>query len=289
MEFLLFFPQMRMSLETMVERARAAESAGFTGVALMDHLAPPMAEEHPMWDAMVTAAWLGAHTERATVGHLVLCDSFRHPAVLARQAVSLDHATGGRFELGIGWGSVPTEFAVFGVGDTAPRARVDRLTETLEVVTALWSGEPVDYDGAHHTLEGARQNPTPLGRIPIVIGGSGPRTIDLVARFADVWNCPLHHLDRFDELRSRIGSARPSIQERVTFLPDGAARETLTEAAIRRFGSYGHVVGTADELTDHFGARREQGVERVYVWTTDFADPANLAEFGDTVIAPLAA
>ena len=133
MEFQLFLPQMRMELPTMVERVRAAEAAGFSGVALMDHLAPPMAEAQPMWDAMVTAAWLGAHTDTITVGHLVLCDAFRHPAVLARQAVSLDHATGGRYELGIGWGSVPHEFPVFGVGDTAPRTRVDRLEETGKI------------------------------------------------------------------------------------------------------------------------------------------------------------
>ena len=118
---------MRMDLPTITRRSSVAVESGFGGVALMDHLAPPMAENQPMWDAMITAAWLGANTG-GTVGHLVLCDSFRHPAVLARQAVTLDHATSGRFELGIGWGSVPTEFETFGIGDSAPRARVDRLT-----------------------------------------------------------------------------------------------------------------------------------------------------------------
>src|SRR5262245_16492208 len=118
MEFTLFLPQMRMSFEQLVARARAAESAGFTGVAGMDHLAPPLADEQPMFDAIVTTAWLAAHTERVQLGSLVLCDAFRLPAVLARQAVSIDHASGGRFELGIGWGSVPDEFTTFGVGST---------------------------------------------------------------------------------------------------------------------------------------------------------------------------
>ena len=151
----LFLPQMRMSLEAMVSKAQAAEAAGFDGVALMDHLAPPLADDQPMWDAMVTATWLAAHTSTLTISHLVLCDAFRHPAVLARQAVSLDHASGGRFELGIGWGSVPTELATFGVGSTEPRERVDRLAETLQVVRALWTGEPVDFDGTYHQLRAA--------------------------------------------------------------------------------------------------------------------------------------
>lgn len=286
MEFQLFLPQMRMSLPTMVERVQVAVDAGFGGVALMDHLAPPMAESQPMWDAMVAASWLGANTT-GTVGHLVLCDAFRHPAVLARQAVSLDHATGGRFELGIGWGSVPTEFPVFGVGDTAPRARVDRLTETLEVVEALWTGEQVSFDGEHHSLVDAQQRPTPEHRIPIVIGGAGPRTLGLVARFADWWNLPIHKLDQFDELREKAGDARPSLQERVTFVPEGGDRDAIVDTAMRRFSTTGHAVGTAPELVEHFAARRAAGIERTYVWTSDFADPDTLREFGETVIAAL--
>ncbi len=286
MEFQLFLPQMRMTVPTMVERVQTAVDAGFDGVALMDHMAPPMAEDRPMWDAMVTASWLGAHTT-GTVGHLVLCDAFRHPAVLARQAVTLDHATGGRFELGIGWGSVPGEFATFGIGDATPRARVDRLTETLEVVTALWSAETVSYEGAHHHLVDARQVPGPEQRIPIVIGGAGPRTLDLVARFADWWNLPIHKLDRFDELRERAGAARASVQERVTLIPEGGDRDAIVEVALRRFGSTGHTIGVAEQLVEHFAGRADTGIDRVYVWTSDFADPDTLTEFGETVIGPL--
>ena len=286
MDFQLFLPQMRMSLPTMTERSNVAVDSGFGGVALMDHLAPPLAESQPMWDAMITAAWLGANTT-GTVGHLVLCDSFRHPAVLARQAVTLDHATSGRFELGIGWGSVPTEFETFGVGDTAPRARVERLTETLEVVTALWSGEQVSYSGQHHTLSEAQQVPAPMGRIPIVIGGSGPRTLALVARFADWWNCPIHRLDRYSEMRERIGDARSSIQERVTFIPHRGDRVAITETALRRFSDVGHVIGDAEELAEHYAARAASGIERIYVWMSDFAVPDTLSEFGETVIKPM--
>ena len=76
-----------------------------------------------MWEAMTIATWLLARTQSLVVGHLVLCDALRHPAVLARQAATLDHASGGRYELGIGWGSVPDELDTFGVGAGAgPRA-----------------------------------------------------------------------------------------------------------------------------------------------------------------------
>ncbi|MGH9232657.1 MAG: LLM class flavin-dependent oxidoreductase, partial [Acidimicrobiales bacterium] len=99
MTFHLFLPQMRMPVDAIVERALAAEAAGFEGLALMDHLAPPLAAEHDMWEAMPAATWLLSRTRSLVVGHLVLCDPLRHPAVLARQAATLDHASGGRFEL----------------------------------------------------------------------------------------------------------------------------------------------------------------------------------------------
>src|SRR5690606_15002521 len=145
--FHLFLPQMRMTHEAIVERALAAEAAGFEGISFMDHLAPPMALEHEMWEAMSIAGWVLARTTTLTVSHLVLCDSFRHPAVLARQVTSLDHASGGRFELGIGWGSVPVELDVYGVGSTEPKLRVGRLAETLQILRGLWSGEEVDFQG----------------------------------------------------------------------------------------------------------------------------------------------
>lgn len=285
-EFHLFLPQMRLEPAQLVERARAAEAAGFGGIAGMDHLAPPNAEDQPMYEAMVTNTWLAAHTDRLTISSLVLCDAFRHPAMLAREAVSIDHVSGGRYELGLGWGSVPTEFDVFGTGSTEPKVRVRRMKETLEVLRALWSGEVVDYDGEFHTLRQAKQAPVPLGRIPIVIGGAGPKTLELVAEHADWWNLHTGIVDKVEELRPRVGDARVSIQQMITFVPSEDERADVTALAARRFGG-SVVTGDANELVDHFGRLGEQGVERVYAWFTDFAKPETLAAFGENVAAQL--
>jgi alkanesulfonate monooxygenase SsuD/methylene tetrahydromethanopterin reductase-like flavin-dependent oxidoreductase (luciferase family) len=289
MSFFLFLPQMRMPVEAIVERARAAEAAGFEGIALMDHLAPPLADEHDMWEAMALAGWLLARTESLTVGHLVLCDPLRHPTVLARQAATLDHASGGRFELGIGWGSVPDELVTFGVDPVEPRRRVERLGESLEVMRALWTGEPVDYDGRWFRLRGARQRPVPSRKIPIVIGGTGKRTLAIVREHADWWNVPIHQLHRLDEGREQVGDARASVQIMVALVPDESERAAVTETVHRRFGVSGMggtvVIGTAGELADHFAGLRARGVERFYVWFTDFAPPDTLCRFGDVVAA----
>jgi alkanesulfonate monooxygenase SsuD/methylene tetrahydromethanopterin reductase-like flavin-dependent oxidoreductase (luciferase family) len=289
MTFHLFLPQMRMSIDTMVERTRAAEAAGFEGIALMDHLAPPLATEHDMWEAMTMAGWLLARTDSLVVGHLVLCDALRHPAVLARQAVTLDHASGGRFELGIGWGSVPEELATYGVGSTEARERVERLGESLEIVRALWTGEPVTHEGRFFELTEAQQRPTPLGKIPIVVGGVGPRTLDLVRRHADWWNVPIHALDKLDERRSRAGDARVSVQNMVALLASEADRGPVTDLLARRFGrtvmATTAVVGTVDEVAEHYRSVAARGIERFYVWFADFAPPDTLRRFGEVIAA----
>jgi alkanesulfonate monooxygenase SsuD/methylene tetrahydromethanopterin reductase-like flavin-dependent oxidoreductase (luciferase family) len=280
---------MRMSHEAIVERARAAEASGFEGLAFMDHLAPPLAFGHDMWEAMSVAGWVLAKTTTLTVGHLVLCDSMRHPAVLARQVTSLDHASGGRFELGIGWGSIPSELEVFGIGTTEARERVDRLEESLVIMRALWTGEVVDHQGEHFTLAGAQQLPVPTRPVPIVIGGVGRRTLALVREHADWWNVPVSDLHRLEELQDQVGDARVSVQQMIALVPKESARAEVTALVERRFGGTllgdRMVLGTAEELAEHFGRLHADGVDRFYVWFADFAPPDTLERFGAVISA----
>jgi alkanesulfonate monooxygenase SsuD/methylene tetrahydromethanopterin reductase-like flavin-dependent oxidoreductase (luciferase family) len=285
-EFHLFLPQMRMSPSALVERAQAAEAAGFAGIALMDHLAPPQALDQPMYEAMTMATWLAARTTRLIIGHLVLCDSFRHPAVLARQAVTLDHLSEGRYELAIGSGSTPNELKTFGISEAKGAERAARLRETLEIVTRLWTGESVSFEGQFHRLVEARQLPRPTRPIPVVIGGTGPTTLQIVRDFATWWNVPLHHISRLEERRPLVGSARVSLQQMVTLVPEGKPRQEIVDTADRRFGGMGggRVVGSGPELVANFESQHQRGVDRFYVWFTDFADPETLRAFGSEVI-----
>jgi alkanesulfonate monooxygenase SsuD/methylene tetrahydromethanopterin reductase-like flavin-dependent oxidoreductase (luciferase family) len=237
---------------------------------------------------MTTAAWLAASTERLKVGHLVLCDSLRHPVVLAREAVTIAEASGGRFELGIGWGSVPEELETYGVFDTAPRPRVDRLSETLAILELLWTGEEVSYEGTYFTLKGAQIRPVPDPPIPVLIGGTGPRTLDLVARHADWWNLPLHRLGDLDTMRERAGDARVSVQQMVGFIADEGRRDEVVALAQRRFpgmaaGHRSMVFVDRDGFAAHLDALAAQGVQRLYAWFTDFAQPDTLRAVGEVL------
>jgi alkanesulfonate monooxygenase SsuD/methylene tetrahydromethanopterin reductase-like flavin-dependent oxidoreductase (luciferase family) len=276
-EWYLFLPQVRVPVADIVERARHAEASGFTGIAFIDHLEAPGLPDESIWEAMSVATWVAAKTERLRIGHLVLCDAFRHPAVLAKQAVTLSEASDGRFELGLGTGSWPAEFTRFDVGQQDPLARVKQLESHLDVISQYWGRG----DDATRS-----QSPLPTHPIPLILGGTGRRMMELVRRYADWWNIPANHIDRLAELAPAAGSARVSIQQMIGFVREDSDPAKVREVSARRFGNLGSglVCGDADELSGHFSNLSGQGVERFYVWFADFAAPESLREFGETVI-----
>jgi alkanesulfonate monooxygenase SsuD/methylene tetrahydromethanopterin reductase-like flavin-dependent oxidoreductase (luciferase family) len=276
-EWYLFLPQVRVPVADIVERARHAEASGFTGIAFIDHLEAPGLRDESIWEAMSVATWVAAKTERLRIGHLVLCDAFRHPAVLAKQAVTLSEASDGRFELGLGSGSWPAEFTRFDVGQQDPVARVKQLESHLDLISQYWG---------HGDDATVSQSPLPTHPIPLILGGTGPRMMELVRRYADWWNIPANHIDRLAELAPATGSAGVSIQQMIGFIRKDSDPAKVREVSARRFGNLGSglVCGDADELSGHFSNLSGQGVERFYVWFADFAAPESLREFGETVI-----
>lgn len=278
-QWFLYVPQSRMGLDDLVLRAQTAEAAGFDGVAFLDHLETPMAPASPIWEAMTVATWVAARTERLLIGHLVLCDAFRHPAVLAKQATTLAEASGHRFELGLGSGSMADELAKFDISTASARDRVDALGRTLAALQEYWAA-----------VGERAQIPAPSAPIPIVLGGVGPRMLDLVRRYADWWNLPATYVHRLPEFLPLIGSARASVQQMVGFARHGEDVGSVTDKAQRRFGGLGSglVCGDAGTLTEHFAALESQGAQRFYVWFSDFAAPESITEFGATVIGAAA-
>ncbi len=285
-EYGLYLPQLRLSFAAIEERVAAAEAFGFHSVWLMDHLAAPAMPEADTLEAWTVATALAARTSRIRIGHLVLCDAFRHPALLAKMAATLDVVSGGRLELGIGWGSVAQELRAYGFGADGPAGRAARLSETLDILRLMFGGEPFDYDGRYYRLAGAIGRPVPdQQRLPIHVGGAGPRlTLPLVARHADWWNCPSYAVDRLGDLRSQIGRARVSTQHPVALARSRHERDDIVATARRRFGSWGGLLaGTAEDIAASLAAEAVQGVELCVLQFSDFGAPETLALFASEV------
>jgi F420-dependent oxidoreductase-like protein len=169
---------------------QAAEAAGFDAALLAEHYYASSGH----FDRMAADAWvfLGAlarETERIRLGTLVSPVTFRHPAVLAKMAATLDHLSGGRAELGVGAGWLAAEHDAYGFPFAAGPARVDLLEEQLKVITGLWSEDPFSHSGAHYRLAECHFTPRPVQqpRLPILIGGTpaATRLPRLAARYAD--------------------------------------------------------------------------------------------------------
>jgi alkanesulfonate monooxygenase SsuD/methylene tetrahydromethanopterin reductase-like flavin-dependent oxidoreductase (luciferase family) len=177
---------------------RRIDELGFDSLWSNDHLLPvagggPVAlegERGPVWDGWMTLAGWAEHTSRVRLGCLVSGAAYRHPALLVRMAVALDHASGGRGVLGLGAGWHSAEHHAFGFPFPSLGERLDRLGEAVSICRQMLDGKAADLDGAWFQVHGARAEPSPVQeRLPLLIGGSGERrTLPIVARFADMWN-----------------------------------------------------------------------------------------------------
>jgi F420-dependent oxidoreductase-like protein len=175
---------------TLVERWRLFEQLGFDSVWDCDHFIQPSRPTGPYYEAWTLLAGLAACTQRVRVGVLVSSNTFRHPALLAKQAVTVDHVSDGRLDLGLGAGWYVPEHRMFGLEFPAPAELVARFAEAVEVVDGLLRRDTFAYAGRHYQLDGARSLPRPIQqpRPPLVLGAHRRRMLRIVARYADAWN-----------------------------------------------------------------------------------------------------
>src|ERR1700730_9096930 len=171
----VYVPQMAFSYEDVLHRAVRCEELGIGSVWLYDHMYGPGAPEIPSLEAWTLAAALLSRTDRLRIGHMVLCNQFRHPAVLAKMATTLDQISAGRLELGIGSGSIEDEHKRMGLDWGTFRERSERLGEALEILHQAFSNEVIDFTGKHFTVRDMPVKPGPVQqpRPPIVVGGVG--------------------------------------------------------------------------------------------------------------------
>jgi alkanesulfonate monooxygenase SsuD/methylene tetrahydromethanopterin reductase-like flavin-dependent oxidoreductase (luciferase family) len=166
------------------------DGLGVESIWMPDHLVPPFRPEGPIFDPWVAMAGLAGLTERARMGVLVSCNTFRHPPLLAKMAVTVDHISNGRLEFGLGAGWFVPEHAMYGIPFPEPPELVQRFREAVEICDALFRNETVSYAGQFYALDEALFRPPPAQspRPPFTLGAHGPKMMRIVARHADRWN-----------------------------------------------------------------------------------------------------
>lgn len=308
MDIGIYVPQVGCTWEELQARVVACDELGIHSAWFMDHLYPPALPGVASFEAWTTAAALAGVTSRIRLGHLVLCNGFRHPALLAKMAITLDHASGGRLELGIGSGSYAPEFAEFGMPFPPARERAARLGEALEVLTRLFAEERASFAGAHYALREAPSLPRPLQRPrpPIHVGGAGERwTLPLAARYADAWNCPTYAVGALESkiaaLRlacARIGRDPATLRVTEEVVLALVERRDQVEAAravaARRFAGpgwgfdAGGYCGTPDDVIARLRQRARLGVRGIVCFLHDRGEPATVRLLAREVLPAVA-
>lgn len=304
----IYLPQVSLTFDEALGRAHRVENLGFRSLWIYDHLYTPMLPDHDALEGWTLATALLARTSTLRVGHLVLDNNLRHPAVLAQMIATLDGIADGRLDVGIGSGSYPLEHQQAGIAFGSFAERSARLGEALAIIEQLLTTGTCSFAGEHYVVDALPCLPRPVQqpRPPVHIGGMGERhTLPLVARFADVWNVPTYGLDRWQTARSALDAACASIgrdpatlttshQAVLVLAADDAGLAEAKAKADRRYAGPGwHLdaggyVGTPDALVDHLGTMREAGVDSFVLLPSDRGDGDALDLLAHDVMPQLA-
>ncbi len=243
---------------TLVERWQYFETLGFDSVWDCDHFTQPSRPGGPYYEGWSLLAGLAARTERIRIGVLVSCNTFRHPALLAHEAITVDHISNGRLEVGLGAGWFVPEHQMFGIDFPSPPELVGRFREAVEIVDGLLRQQVTTYDGRYYQLRDGALRPGPLQqpRPPLTIGAHGPKMLRIVAEYADAWNS----FGTVEEMRTRNGILDQHCRE-IGRDPNEITRSLYGWAALMPSDPWASV----DAFHEMIGAYREAGVNEFIV------------------------
>ena len=294
-------PQAGGTYDEILRVARLAESEGLHSFARSDHLAWNRDNPADATDAFATVAGLARETTTVRLCVLVTPVTFRHPAIIAKNAATIDQMSGGRLDLGIGTGWNEFEHEALGIPFPGSAERWARLEDAIGYLEAAFGEGPGRHEGEFYSLD-LDVKPKPTG-IRLIVGGSGPsRTPRLAGTRADEYNffmCPADEAKTKIEVMREAAAGRSveattmgpvtvagSDAELAERLAAAAARRDITtDELIARWESAGLIFGTANQVRETIASLEEAGVERIYLQWLDLSDYDGLAKTLDLVRA----
>jgi F420-dependent oxidoreductase-like protein len=272
---------------------RLAEDAGLDWASVFDHFQPIQSDTTgPCFEGYTLLAAMAAHTERLRCGIIVTGVTYRHPAILANMAATIDHVSHGRMEFGIGAAWNEDEHREYGLQMPRLGVRMDMLDEACRVVKGLWTEPRANFSGEHYTLTEAQCNPKPVqAPMPLWIGGSGERrTLRIVAEHATGWNTFFgdpaeyrHKLDVLERHCADVGRDPSEIRKQIVI------RAVLAEHEGEARSADGAFAGTPEQLAELLTAHKEMGVGDFLLLARPPADVQTIELFARAVAPALRA
>jgi len=308
MRFGIFTGMGNTTWDTVLDLWRHAAASGWDAACVTDHFMPNTPDRvGDTMECWTTLAALAAVVPTMRLGTIVSGNTYRHPAVLAKMATTLDQISGGRLQLGIGSGSLEDEHTRVGMDWGTFAERSARLGETLEILRQAFADERIDFAGKHFTVRDMPIKPGPVRqpRPPIIVGGVGEKyTLPLVARFADVWNVPTYALGELEHKTAVLRSICAdigrdpdtivlSIEAVMALAPDDESLPRVRALAEKRFGipafglHEGGLIGTPPAIIDRLHQLQELGFGQIVLFTHDRGSDETLELLASKVIARL--
>ena len=296
--------QQDVTYQELVAIWKEAEALGFDSAWNFDHFMPIRGDQDgPCLEAWTLLGALAAQTSRIHIGSLVNGNTYRNPALLAKMATTMDHISGGRFELGIGAAWFEPEHRAYGFPFFSAQERADRLGEALQVITKLWGEDHPTYEGRFYTLFKAPFSPRNVQQPhpPIVVGGKGKKWImPLVARYADAWNVPIGVTPKGIETRreiiraecARVGRTPCDIEVQaflvlysITDIPfAGAALRLGAQLIEDKRVAQSILAGSSKQITEHIRSYVDAGATHIIMNIQPPYDPELLRRFAREVM-----
>lgn len=269
-----FWPTPSQAFDDVLELCSHAEQTGWDGIWYADHFMPNAEDTSAPWpEAWITLAALGARVPRVRLGTLVSGNTYRHPAVLAKMAATLDHISGGRVVLGLGSGWQENEHSQYGIPFYTVPDRLKRLDEACQVIKTLFSETKSNFDGHYYQLKDASLEPKPVQKqLPLLIGGGGEKmTLKITAKYADEWNVwgtvatLKQKMAILDEHCRNVGRDPKAIQRSAVALlfmsDDPAFLERMRGASLQQAA----IIGTPAEVKQIVAEYAAAGVDELIV------------------------
>jgi F420-dependent oxidoreductase-like protein len=269
-----FWPTPSQAYDDVLRLAQHVEGTGWDGIWYADHFMPNAEDTSTPWpEAWITLAAIGAQVPRLRIGTLVAGNTYRHPAVLAKMAATLDHITDGRVVLGLGSGWQENEHRQYGIPFYTVAERLRRLDEACQVIKLLYSESTSSFDGRYYQLDNASLEPKPVQQpLPLLIGGGGETvTLKITAKYADAWNVwgtpdvLEHKMAILDRHCADVGRDAKSIKRTAVALVFMSDDETFLNKMRSASIQMAHLVGTPAQIRAQMEAYESLGVDEFIV------------------------
>lgn len=303
-DFGVMLRQQKIEFSKIRDTAKICDELGYHSVWFYDHLLGMGGVEVDIYEAWTLMSALSTATNNIKLGTMVLCNSFRHPALLAKMAATLDVISNGRLEFAIGAGWFEPEYKAYGFEFPHTKTRIEQLAESVQIIRSMWTEDKVNFKGKHYELVDCFCNPKPVQRPhpAISIGGSGEKyLLRTVAMYADEWNCPATSAEEYDKkykvLEKHCTDAGKKIEDinisQQTVCVIASNKNELHDKIFlgkKRYGFFGDIeefgiVGTPEDCIKRIKDNYSKGIGKYTIFFSDIMNIDTLEFFANEVMS----